>query len=84
MEQQHVSIETKGDVSLNNFITEVRNMNIPEILNRYTNANSTDNYELFSKLVQEAKSKHLPIKRINFNKYNIINIINITQEMLMN
>ena len=44
-------------------------MNIPEILNRNINANPTENYELFSKLVQEAKSKHLPIKRIKFNKY---------------
>ena len=39
MEQQYVSIETKDDVSLNNFITEVRNMNIPEIFNRNINAN---------------------------------------------
>ena len=69
MEQQYVSIETKDDVSLNNFITEVRNMNISEILNGNINANPTENYELFSKLVQEAKSKHLPIKRIKFNKY---------------
>ena len=69
VEQQYVSIETKDDVSLNNFITEVRNMNISEILNGNINANPTENYELFSKLVQEAKSKHLPIKRIKFNKY---------------
>ena len=27
------------------------------------------NYEVFSKLVQEAKNKHLPIKRIKFYKY---------------
>ena len=44
-------------------------MNIPEILNKNINANPTENYELFSKLVQEAKSKHLPIKRMKFNKY---------------
>ena len=69
MEQQYVSIETKDDVSLNNFITEVSNMNISELLNRNINANPTENYELFSRLVQEAKTKHLPIKRIKFNKY---------------
>ena len=69
MEQQYVSIETKDDVSLNNFITEVRNMNISELLNRNINANPTENYELFSRLVQEAKTKHLPIKRLKFNKY---------------
>ena len=69
MEQQYVSIETKDDVSLNNFITEVRNMNISELWNRNINANPTENYELFSRLVQEAKTKHLPIKRIKFNKY---------------
>ena len=63
MEQQYVSIEKNEDVSLNNFITEVRNMNIPEMLNRNINANPTENYELFSKLVQETKSKHLPIKK---------------------
>ena len=68
LEQQYVLIETKDDVSLNNFITEVRNMNIPEKLNRNINAIPTENYELFSKLVKEAKSKHLT-KRITFNKY---------------
>ena len=51
MEQQYVSIETKDDVSLNNFITEVRNMNISELLNRNINVNHTENYELFSRLV---------------------------------
>ena len=61
MEQQYVSIETKDDVSLNNFITEVRNMNISELLNRNINVNPTENYELFSRLVQEVKTKHLPI-----------------------
>ena len=69
MEQQYVSIETKDDVSLNNFIIELRNMNISEILNGNINANPTENFELFSKLVQEAKSKHLPLKKIKFNKY---------------
>ena len=64
MEQQYFSIETKDDVSLNNFITEVRNMNISDLLNRNINANPTENYELFSRLVQEAKTKHLPIMRI--------------------
>ena len=46
-------------------------MNISEILNGNINANPTENYELFSKLVQEAKSKHLPtsIKRMKLNKY---------------
>ena len=69
MEQQYVSIETNDDVSLNNFITEVRNMNISEILNRNINANPTENYELFSRLVQEEKTKHPPIKKTKFNKY---------------
>ena len=62
-------METKGDGSLNNFITEVRNMNISELLNSNINANPTENYELFSRLEQEAKTKHLPIKRIKFNKH---------------
>ena len=52
-------------VSLNNFITKVRNMNIPEILNKNINANPTENYELFSKLAQEAKSKHIYIYKEN-------------------
>ena len=46
MEQQYVSIETKDDVSLNNFITEVRNMNISEIVNSNINANPIENNEL--------------------------------------
>ena len=59
IKQQYVSIETKDDVSLNNFITEVSYIKIFEVLNRNMNANPTKNYELFSRLVQEAKTKHL-------------------------
>ena len=44
-------------------------MNIPEKLNRNMNADPAENYELFSKLVQEANSKHLPLKGIKLNKY---------------
>ena len=74
IEQQYVSIETKDDVSLNNFITEVRNINNSKLLNRNINANPTENYKLFSRLVQEAKTKHLPIKRIKFCVYILIRV----------
>ena len=43
--------------------------NISEILNKNINANPTENYELFTRLVQKGKTKHLPIKKIKFNKY---------------
>ena len=44
-------------------------MNITDSLNNNVNANPSKNYDTFLKLLQDAKDKHLPVRRIKFNKY---------------
>ena len=44
-------------------------MNITDSLNNNVNANPSKNYDTFLKLLQHAKDKHLPVRKIKFNKY---------------
>ena len=69
MQDQCVTTQTNDDASLNNFVTKLRNMNITDSLNDNGNANPSKNYNTFLKLLQDAKDKHLPVRKINFNKY---------------
>ena len=69
MQYQYVTIQTNDDASLNNFVTELRNMNITDSLNNNVNANPSKNYDTFIKLLQNAKDKHSPLRKIMFNKY---------------
>ena len=59
-------MKQKNDISLNNFVQELRENNITEQINNDINA---DNYKIFLAIIQEAKNKHLPTKKVKFNKY---------------
>ena len=69
MDNQYIILETKNDISLNNFVQELRENNITEQINNNINANPTDNYKIFLGIIQEAKNKHLPTKTVKFIKY---------------
>ena len=69
MDNKYIILETKNDISLNNFVQELRENNITEQINNDTNANSTDNYKIFLAIIQGAKNKNLPTKKVKFNKY---------------
>ena len=69
MQDQYVTIQTNDDASLKNFVTELRNMNMTDSLNNKVYANPSKNYDTFIKLLQDAKDKHLPVRKIKFNKY---------------
>ena len=69
MQDQYVTIQTNDDASLNNFVTELRNMNMTDRLNNNLNANPFYQNYSFIKLLQDAKHKHLPVRKIKFNKY---------------
>ena len=45
MQDKYVTIQTNDDASLNNFVTELRNMNITDSLNNNVNANPSKNYD---------------------------------------
>ena len=67
---KYINVETKDDTSLNNFINELENLNIPaQQLNSELNANPNNNYRIFSKAANFAKEKQLPIKKKKFNRY---------------
>ena len=69
MDNKYIILETKNDISLNNFVQELRENNITEQINNDINANPTDNYKIFLAIIQGAKNKHLPTKKVKFNKY---------------
>ena len=69
MDLSSINVETKSDTSLNNFINELENLNIPAQINSELNPNPINNYRLFSKAVNFAKEKHLPIKKGKFNRH---------------
>ena len=64
MQDQYVTIEINDDASLNNIVTELRNMIITNSLNNNVSANPSKNYDTFIKLLQDAKDKHLPVRKI--------------------
>ena len=65
---QYTQLERHDDQSLNNFIDELKSSNICGQLQQHVDSNSQDNYELFHRLLQNAKEKHLPKKRVRYDK----------------
>ena len=65
---KYINVETKDDASLNNFINELKNLNIIANMNIEPNANSSQNYAIFENLLTYAKNKHLPVRRKMFDK----------------
>ena len=59
----YINVETKGDASLNNFINELKNLNIIANMNIEPNANPSENYAIFENLLAYAENKHLPVRR---------------------
>ena len=65
---KYIQLERHDDQSLNNFIDELKSSNICEQLQDRVDSNPQDNYELFHRLLQNAKDKHLPKKRVRYDK----------------
>ena len=65
---QFVDIEKRDELSIRNFIDELKSLNIYDQLNKDTNCNPNENYQIFSQLIELAREKHLPKKRVKFNK----------------
>ena len=67
---KYIQLERHDDQSLNNFIDELKSSNMCEQLQDHVDSNPQDNYELFHRLLQNAKEKHLPKKRVRYGKKN--------------
>ena len=63
------SLDEKTDAnSLENFIQELNDMNIYDQLLKPIDSSPHENYDIFMKLIQDAKNLHFPKKTVKFNK----------------
>ena len=65
---KYINVETKDDASLNNFINELKNLNIIANMNIEPSANPSENIAMFENLLTYDKNKHLPVRRKKFDK----------------
>ena len=81
-----VEIEKTDANLLENLIPELNDMNIYDQLLKPIDSSLHENYDIFMKLIQDAKNLHFPKKTVKFNKkkhkkskwmtYGILNSIN--------
>ena len=60
-------METKDELSMQNFVDELKQLNICDQVALHNDANPTDNIQIFSQLLNYAKNKHLPTKTVKYN-----------------
>ena len=63
-----INIQKTDPISVDNFVNELREQNIYERMHQPLDTNPNDNYEIFITQFQLAKNKHLPIKRVRYQK----------------
>ena len=66
--QKYVEVEVFNVDAIENFKTEIANLEIYDKLDKTLNRDPNHNYEIFSTLLQNAKSKHIPKRIKKFNK----------------
>ena len=66
--QKYVEVEVFNVEAIENFKTEIANLEIHDKLDKTLNRGPNHNYEIFSTLLQNAKSKHIPKRIKKFNK----------------
>ena len=88
---KYITIEKRDEISIQNFIDELKSLNILDKLNKSIDINPNENYALFSELLNNAREKHLPPKLVKFNRKkhtkspwmtnNILNSINMKNKL---
>ena len=66
--QKYVEVEVFNVEAIENLKTEIANLEIHDKLDKTLNRDPNHNYEIFSTLLQNAKSKHIPKRIKKFNK----------------
>ena len=77
-----VEIRTNDLLSINAFNEELKSVNIYSKLNKHLDSSPQDNYEIFSHLLDCAREKHLPLKRVKFNKKKLRNLNGLQMKFL--
>ena len=67
-ESKYIQIETKDERSLNRFLDDLQDADIINKLDQNTLSNPNKNYDTFIEIVVSAKAKHLPTRRVKFNR----------------
>ena len=68
-EKKFITVESKDDVSQNKFIDELKTGDIVAKMDHDVNADPNSNYKILAQQLQYAKEKHLPTRKLKFNKY---------------
>ena len=63
-----IEVETRDARSMNNFVNELKDLNIYDQLDKHLTSNPNANYKLFNGLLNNARAKHLPNKRVKYQK----------------
>ena len=64
-----VKIQTWNAECIHHFQTELNNANIYELLDTTLTADPTKNLNILNNVISQAKNKHLPYRRVKFNKH---------------
>ena len=63
-----IEVETRDARSINNFVNELKDLKIYDQLDKQLTNDPNANYELFNDLLNNARAKHLPKKRVKYQK----------------
>ena len=61
-----IEIETRDTISMNNFVNELKELNIYTSLNANLESNPDGNYKVFERLLLYAKNTHLSKKTVKY------------------
>ena len=63
-----IDIEKRDERSMNNFINELKSLNIYDQLDKELTGDPNENYQLLSSRLNAAREKHMPRKRVKYKK----------------
>ena len=63
-----IEVETRDARSINNFVNKLKDLNIYDQLDKQLTSDPNANYELFNGLLNNARAKDLPKKRVKYQK----------------
>ena len=63
-----IEVEARDARSINNFVNELKDLNIYDQLDKQLTNDPNANYELFNGLLNNACANHLPKKRVKYQK----------------
>ena len=63
-----IDIEKRDERSMNNFINELKSLNIYDQLDKELTGDPNENYQLLSNRLNAAREKHMPRKRVKYKK----------------